>query len=350
MSYLVTDIDAVTEAVKAKAPRSIKELAVELHGENVTVSKSGTVHAKHDGYTCPYTSTVYRAGEFVPLAEPEVVNNRRSKKRYKVVAKLDESAWVAWQNLTSGQAKAARAQLRQQTARVRAKTSKHVGEVKTRLKGLELVVDYVFAPRYDGGCRICGLIDGTGNVFIYFGDTSLGGPGDTVTIDATIKAHTVRDGVKQTIINRPKVSNCTEADDVYMPTIFAYGGDIKKAYDIKELEQDYDWWTTFDAAGDALLNHRSVKHALLGKRKAIRNNVEQIWQALDLPGSPTLESTNRWIKRLAAYTERLDADNREGFADVIVGILQKKRETLRILTKIQEGIGALDTERENNEH
>ena len=225
MSYLVTDIDAVTKAVKASAPRSIEELAVELHGDNVTVSKSGTVHAKHDGYTCPYTSTVYRAGEFVPLAEPEAVNYRRAKKRYKVIARFGESAWVAWQGLTGGQAKAARAQLREQTARVRAKTSKHVGEVKTRLKGLKLVVDYVFAPRYEGGYRVCGLIDSAGNVFIYFGDASLGGPGDAVTISATIKAHTVKDGVKQTIINRPKVSNLTEDIGSNMLTVFAYGAD-----------------------------------------------------------------------------------------------------------------------------
>ena len=238
MSYLVTDIDAVTEAVKAKTPRSIKELAAELHGDNVTVSESGTVHAKHDGYTCPYTSTVYRAGEFVPLAEPEVVNNRRTKKRYKVVAKLDESAWVAWQGLTGGQAKAARAQLRKQTARVRAKTSKHVGEVKTRLRELELIVDYVLAPRYEGGWRVCGLIDGAGNVFIYFGDASLGGPGDKVTVSATIKAHTVRDGVKQTIINRPKVSNLTEAIGASMPTVFAYGGDLTNQEGIGALEAE----------------------------------------------------------------------------------------------------------------
>ncbi len=221
MSYLVTDIAAVTEAVKACAPRSIKELAVELHGDNVTVSEAGTVHAKHDGYTCPYTSSVYRAGEFVPVAEPEVVTGRRSKRRYDVKACFNGDTIVLWEDLTSRQAKAARAQLREQTAAVKAETSDYVGEVKTRLKSVELIVDYVFAPRYEGGCRVCGLTDTDGNVFVYFGDVFLGWAGDTVTIDATIKAHSVRDGVKQTIISRPRVINHIEAQSSNMPVVHA---------------------------------------------------------------------------------------------------------------------------------
>lgn len=44
-----------------------------------------------------------------------------------------------------------------------------------------------------------------GNVIVYRGQSDLGQQGDTVTVKATIKEHTFWQGVKQTIIQRPKV-------------------------------------------------------------------------------------------------------------------------------------------------
>jgi len=47
--------------------------------------------------------------------------------------------------------------------------------------------------------------DANGNVVIYKGGKPLGIKGDTVKVKATVKAHAVREGVKQTVIARPKV-------------------------------------------------------------------------------------------------------------------------------------------------
>ena len=48
------------------------------------------------------------------------------------------------------------------------------------------------------------LVDAQGNVFVYWGN-KLGNKGDVISLKATIKSHDVYKGVKQTIINRPKV-------------------------------------------------------------------------------------------------------------------------------------------------
>jgi hypothetical protein len=47
--------------------------------------------------------------------------------------------------------------------------------------------------------------DEQGNVVTYKGRTDLGAIGDTVTVKASIKEHTVYNGIKQTVIQRPKV-------------------------------------------------------------------------------------------------------------------------------------------------
>jgi len=47
--------------------------------------------------------------------------------------------------------------------------------------------------------------DERGNVVTYKGKTDIGNKGDTTTVKASVKEHTVYNGVKQTIIQRPKV-------------------------------------------------------------------------------------------------------------------------------------------------
>ncbi len=49
------------------------------------------------------------------------------------------------------------------------------------------------------------LNDAAGNVVVYKGGKPLGMKGDAVKVKATVKAHGLREGVKQTIISRPKV-------------------------------------------------------------------------------------------------------------------------------------------------
>jgi hypothetical protein len=53
--------------------------------------------------------------------------------------------------------------------------------------------------------------DENGNVLTYKGLTNIGLKGETTTIKASIKEHTLYDGVKQTIIQRPKVLKELEA-------------------------------------------------------------------------------------------------------------------------------------------
>jgi len=47
--------------------------------------------------------------------------------------------------------------------------------------------------------------DEQGNVVTYKGRTDLGSTGDTVTVKASVKEHTLYNGIKQTVIQRPKV-------------------------------------------------------------------------------------------------------------------------------------------------
>lgn len=73
----------------------------------------------------------------------------------------------------------------------------------------------MFKTCFEGGygmTYVCGLKDASGNVIIVKGSNPLGygspkivDKGDTVTFKATIKKHNVREGVNQTIVNRPKM-------------------------------------------------------------------------------------------------------------------------------------------------
>jgi hypothetical protein len=47
--------------------------------------------------------------------------------------------------------------------------------------------------------------DEAGNAVTYKGRTDIGNKGDTTTVKASVKEHTVYNGVKQTVIQRPKV-------------------------------------------------------------------------------------------------------------------------------------------------
>jgi len=81
--------------------------------------------------------------------------------------------------------------------------SQHVGTVGERIT-IEGTI--TFSTSYDtayGTTYVTGIKDAAGNIYIQKG-VSLGQRGDNVWIKATVKEHAVRDGVKQTIISRPK--------------------------------------------------------------------------------------------------------------------------------------------------
>lgn len=86
------------------------------------------------------------------------------------------------------------------------KRSSWVGEVGKRDIFHDLTVR-VCAPfeGYYGDSYLNILHDPTGNVFLYIGSLALGKPQDQIKVKATVKAHTKRDGVKQTKISRPVI-------------------------------------------------------------------------------------------------------------------------------------------------
>jgi hypothetical protein len=86
-----------------------------------------------------------------------------------------------------------------------AATSNWIGTEGER-REFELDIQWVkiFEGIY-GTSYIHGLKDLGGNVVIYKGSNCLGEKGERVRIKATIKEHSERDGVKQTVIARPKV-------------------------------------------------------------------------------------------------------------------------------------------------
>lgn len=88
-----------------------------------------------------------------------------------------------------------------------ASTSKHLGTVGVRQDWTATVT---FKASYDsafGTVLITGLVDDSGNVLIVKGSTPFAADkGARVTFRATVKAHNVREGVAQTIVNRAKLA------------------------------------------------------------------------------------------------------------------------------------------------
>jgi hypothetical protein len=99
---------------------------------------------------------------------------------------------------------------RQLAPKAEFKESNFVGEVKTRLKGLELLLEKIiylgsgsFGPSY-----LHLMKDGDGNVFSWItGNKIEKAEGETVRLDGTVKQHKLYNGVKQTVLTRAKMVN-----------------------------------------------------------------------------------------------------------------------------------------------
>ena len=84
--------------------------------------------------------------------------------------------------------------------------SQHLGAVGDKVT-LTITVERVIVLKsefYDDN-YITIARDEAGNAITYKGKTDIGNKGDTRTIKASVKEHTVYNGVKQTVIQRPKV-------------------------------------------------------------------------------------------------------------------------------------------------
>jgi hypothetical protein len=118
-----------------------------------------------------------------------------------------------WGGLTERQNDAALAMIARGEGRVagyaakRAKeaaTSNWIGAVGERRNFTVTIRNVIVIDGIYGASYLHIMHDADGNSVIYKGTNALGETGATVTVKATIKEHSERDGVKQTKISRPK--------------------------------------------------------------------------------------------------------------------------------------------------
>lgn len=207
--YICTDRDAVDSIYAAKTPRPIMEAMRETYPD-ATMDADGRFHAPYDGYECPLTGELFRGGEYLPSnLLPEVCFGDGSSNIYSAEA-IYNGEVVEW-NGSRGQIDAVREELKRQSDEVDRVTSKHVGEVKKRITfSANIVAIKTFEGCY-GFTYFHVLRSTDGNIFVYKGSKRLvSNRGrervNSVTVTCTIKSHSEYNGVKQTIIERPKVA------------------------------------------------------------------------------------------------------------------------------------------------
>lgn len=84
--------------------------------------------------------------------------------------------------------------------------SAFVGNVGDKLTLTVTVERIITLPDYGYGKNYINLLrDQAGNMLVYKGLSDIGQQGETVNLKATVKEHSIRDGVHQTVIQRPKV-------------------------------------------------------------------------------------------------------------------------------------------------
>lgn len=207
---IVTDKAAVDAAHEAARPRPYREVMLEIYPD-ATEDRNGRFHAPYDGYECPITGGTYRAGEFLPNEEDEDGPFRMGSGPRMPSAVDLEGNVHRWEG-TRAQRDAVWPLLIAQTRAHDAATSDHVGEVgrMTNLEGLVLQFVKGFYGFY-GTVWIHVLKDPTGNVIVYKGSKRLGdgvrdfNRGERLSLRCKVKEHGERDGVRQTVVQRPKV-------------------------------------------------------------------------------------------------------------------------------------------------
>lgn len=126
-----------------------------------------------------------------------------------------------WGRLSPGQERAVLAMIERAEQRVaeRAKkraeeaaASQWIGKVGERI---EITATIIFVTSYEtqfGVTVVTGLRDDAGNMLIQKG-VGIGYKGEKIVVRATVKEHGERDGMKQTILSRPKVLDIIETEE-----------------------------------------------------------------------------------------------------------------------------------------
>ena len=217
MAYRITDKAAVDAAFEAAAPRSVREVVLERYPEAVEDS-NGRFHAPYDGYVDPIDQRVYRGGEFLPyeeLTDPMAMAMGRAKWR---PSAFDAAGELHTWHGTHAQQVAAQAVIREQNTAIERATSDHVGEVGAMVDLPDLHITFVRG--YDGlygTTWIHVLKDRDGNVVVYKGSKRLRSgknphldhdlvKGERFSMRCKVKEHGERDGVRQTVVQRPTVT------------------------------------------------------------------------------------------------------------------------------------------------
>lgn len=201
---IVTNVAAVEAVIAHKAPRPMRDVILEIY-PNATIDVNGRAHAPYDGYECQLTGRTFAAGEFLPMSEPDD-NYRIVGGHISLPTAVDLDGTIhEWDCLTRAQRAAVYAELIAQTREHDAVKSRHVGNVGDKVT-LAAIVEMV--KGYDGMYGTVWfhvLKDLTGNVLVYKGSKRLADKGANITLAAKIKSHGDREGVKQTLIERPRL-------------------------------------------------------------------------------------------------------------------------------------------------
>ena len=206
---IVTNPAAVDTIFNDKAPRPYKEVMMDIYPD-ATVDCNGRFHAPFDGYECPITGKTFRAGEYLPNEESldpmsAAMRMPLGSTNYPTAKDPVTGEIHTWEG-TKGQCRAVWAELINQTRQYDAEKSQWIGQVGNRQSFGDLVITFCKGFHgYYGVTFINVLKDAAGNVIVCKGTKKLGARGDRVKLTATIKQHGEREGVKQTIVNRPKL-------------------------------------------------------------------------------------------------------------------------------------------------
>ena len=199
--YFATNLTEIQTAMKAKTPRTVREVIHE-HYPDATIDCNNRAHAPFDGYVCPHTQNVYRGGEYLPFELTEEVRGGSVRRLW-----LYCNGEVIFFEGSKGQINAGAEVAKKQTADFD-RTVDHVGTLGKR-DTLELVILAVFSSFGEWGTEYSHLMrDAIGNPVVYKGTKKLESKeGEFIKLTAMIKSHWTGkiDSRKCTYINRPKV-------------------------------------------------------------------------------------------------------------------------------------------------
>jgi hypothetical protein len=141
------------------------------------------------------------------------------------------AAYEKWGTLTERQEAALRRSFAQDAERQKeraaanteaASRSNHLGAVGERRSFTVTCKRTWSFEGFNGTCYGHELEDDAGNRLVYMGN-SIADAGQRLEVKATVKRHEVRDGVKQTVINRPKVEEARPTEEEFLANRFTAG-------------------------------------------------------------------------------------------------------------------------------